>query len=184
MSELLVTQCPYCQTRFRLSQQHLAAAAGNVRCGACLKVFNASLTPLPEENPPPAASAPSTAPAQPADQPVTPAPRQGTLLIHDDLDFDELDLEALGLDESLIDEVNPRELREPEPGAPLSISEEQLLADAGAPTGEPDETRPLRDMDEEFDLELDPLADAAGLLAAEAQEDPLQDLHEDFIASP
>ena len=41
MSELQVTQCPFCKTHFRLTQEQLQAAAGNVRCGACLKVFNA-----------------------------------------------------------------------------------------------------------------------------------------------
>lgn len=94
MSDMLVAQCPHCQTRFRLSQEQLQAAAGNVRCGACLKVFDAS----------------STAPAAPAAPPLnaeTPPARQAALLIHDDLELDELDLEALGLDESILEEINP-----------------------------------------------------------------------------
>ena len=41
MSELQVTQCPFCKTHFRLTHEQLHAAAGHVRCGACLKVFNA-----------------------------------------------------------------------------------------------------------------------------------------------
>lgn len=187
MSELLVTQCPYCQTRFRLSQQHLAAAAGNVRCGACLKVFNASLTPAAQPPQAPEARFDSVITEQdqstPPDSPVP--PRQGTLLIHDDLDFDELDLEALGLDESLIDEVNPRDLPPGEPELPqTAITEAQLRADAAEPGLQPGEPAPLRDMDAEFELELDPEADAAALLADDQQTDPLQDLHEDFIASP
>lgn len=180
MSELLVTQCPYCQTRFRLSQQQLAAAAGSVRCGACLKVFNASPTAQPS-----AAVAPAR-PAETPEQPLTPVdeppamvPRQGTLLIHDDLDFDELDLEALGLDESLIDEVNPR-------GGTPATEVDELRADAALPPAMPLDPAsvPVRDMDAEFELRLDPRVDASSLPESTRASDPLLDLHEDFIASP
>ena len=51
MSELQVTQCPFCKTHFRLTQEQLQAAAGNVRCGACLKVFNALARPGPLPSP-------------------------------------------------------------------------------------------------------------------------------------
>ena len=103
MSELQVTQCPFCKTHFRLTQEQLQAAAGNVRCGACLKVFNA----LPAGQ---SQSAAEPAASQAVD-------KQQTLLIHDDLELDELDLEALGLDESILDELTPRE--EPPKPAPL-----------------------------------------------------------------
>ena len=36
-----LTRCPNCGTTFHVSQQHLQAANGNVRCGSCMKVFNA-----------------------------------------------------------------------------------------------------------------------------------------------
>lgn len=103
MSELQVTQCPFCKTHFRLTQEQLQAAAGNVRCGACLKVFNA----LPAGQ---SQSAAEPAASQAVD-------KQQTLLIHDDLELDELDLEALGLDESILDELTPRD--EPPKPAPL-----------------------------------------------------------------
>ena len=35
----LVTECPNCQTRFRVTENQLQAAAGRVRCGSCLTVF-------------------------------------------------------------------------------------------------------------------------------------------------
>ncbi len=38
--EPLVTQCPNCDTRFRVSETQLQVAAGKVRCGACLHVFD------------------------------------------------------------------------------------------------------------------------------------------------
>ncbi|MFP6835733.1 MAG: DUF3426 domain-containing protein [Pseudomonadales bacterium] len=37
--EPLVTQCPKCKTRFRVTDNQLQIAAGRVRCGACLTVF-------------------------------------------------------------------------------------------------------------------------------------------------
>ena len=104
MSELQVTQCPFCKTHFRLTQEQLQAAAGNVRCGACLKVFNAL----------PAGQARSATEPAAASQAVD---KQQTLLIHDDLELDELDLEALGLDESILDELTPREAP-PKPATP------------------------------------------------------------------
>lgn len=36
-----VTRCPHCQTSFRVRDEHLSVARGNVRCGSCLQVFNA-----------------------------------------------------------------------------------------------------------------------------------------------
>ena len=37
--EPLVTECPNCSTRFRVTETQLQVAAGRVRCGACLTVF-------------------------------------------------------------------------------------------------------------------------------------------------
>lgn len=41
MDDSLLTKCPHCQTLFRIQQEHLAAADGEVRCGVCYKVFDA-----------------------------------------------------------------------------------------------------------------------------------------------
>lgn len=142
MSELQVTQCPFCKTHFRLTHEQLHAAAGNVRCGACLKVFNA----LPET----AAAAKPEQPAPPKRAPVD----QDSLLIHDDLELDDLDLEALGLDESILDEINPRPQGNPLPApddepatgdAPTSLAETvntELFAEQG-----------LSALDDELDLD-------------------------------
>lgn len=119
MSELLVTQCPHCQTRFRLTPEQLSVANGHVRCGACLEVFHAAdaaaaLSRQPQ--PTPATSEPTPPPAP------APTPPAQTSLLPDDLDevfdedlpqeLDEPDLAALGLDESIISEVNPSGLNE------------------------------------------------------------------------
>lgn len=47
------TTCPECRTTFRVSQDHLGARRGLVRCGHCNAVFNAYDTLLPELEAPP-----------------------------------------------------------------------------------------------------------------------------------
>lgn len=37
--EPLITECPNCATRFRVTESQLEVASGRVRCGACLTVF-------------------------------------------------------------------------------------------------------------------------------------------------
>jgi len=37
----LQTQCPNCQTRFRVTEEQLGIAKGKVRCGNCMNIFNA-----------------------------------------------------------------------------------------------------------------------------------------------
>ena len=39
-SQSLISECPSCQTRFRVTLEQLAVAGGRVRCGACLAVFD------------------------------------------------------------------------------------------------------------------------------------------------
>ncbi|MFN7087757.1 MAG: DUF3426 domain-containing protein [Burkholderiales bacterium] len=54
----MVTQCPACGTRFRVTPQQLQAQEGKVRCGHCLAVFNGfeRLASLPEPAAPAAAA--------------------------------------------------------------------------------------------------------------------------------
>lgn len=62
----MYTQCPECQTAFRITATVLKQAAGRVRCGGCGKAFNA-IEHLSEEPPriSPATETPQTAPASP-----------------------------------------------------------------------------------------------------------------------
>lgn len=74
MSTQHITECPYCQARFRVSLAQLGQAAGKVRCGQCQQVFDAArqlgLSPAPAaETPPPAH------PTNRAFDPATAAPR-------------------------------------------------------------------------------------------------------------
>jgi predicted Zn finger-like uncharacterized protein len=68
----LATQCPHCQTTFRVAQDQLKLRAGLVRCGHCKEIFNGieHLLP-PAEAAHPAAPVPaSVASAAPADSSV------------------------------------------------------------------------------------------------------------------
>lgn len=53
----LQTECPHCQTRFRVTGEQLKIAKGRVRCGSCLKIFNALENRI--EEPKSVATAPS-----------------------------------------------------------------------------------------------------------------------------
>jgi len=56
----MYTQCPHCQTCFRIAEAHLKVARGKVRCGSCQEIFDATghlyarLPATPENMLPPA----------------------------------------------------------------------------------------------------------------------------------
>jgi predicted Zn finger-like uncharacterized protein len=88
MIDSFVTQCPHCQTRFRLTRAQLRAARGEVRCGACLKVFNAgqqllseSLEPLSESLDPLSQPLDPARPAAPLNTPAAPLPHEPIPLV-------------------------------------------------------------------------------------------------------
>lgn len=97
MTDSFVTQCPHCQTSFRVTHHQLSVARGVVRCGQCLQVFNAAKQLLEQNRalpasaptaPAPVAAAP---PAAPASEPVA-EPREDWALTAqalDELDLDE-----------------------------------------------------------------------------------------------
>lgn len=66
------TQCPGCQTRFKVNDKQLSAANGLVRCGRCSHVFNATEhfvttdSAPPVLTPPPVTAPPSSPPPAPA----------------------------------------------------------------------------------------------------------------------
>ncbi|TDT40185.1 putative Zn finger-like uncharacterized protein [Halospina denitrificans] len=88
-----LTRCPHCETRFRVTKKQLAAASGKVRCGHCLRVFNAIEHAQPEEpetqEPEPQEPAPQQSETQkPAPQepeaPETETPENDEDLVFDD----------------------------------------------------------------------------------------------------
>jgi len=50
-SSNLQTQCPHCQTRFRVTEEQLEVARGRVRCGSCMQIFNAFENRIKEPKP-------------------------------------------------------------------------------------------------------------------------------------
>ncbi|MBY6033903.1 DUF3426 domain-containing protein [Marinobacter daepoensis] len=64
----LQTQCPNCETRFRVSDEQLSVARGKVRCGNCMKIFNAvehQVTSGKDQNAGPSATADTPQPTPP-----------------------------------------------------------------------------------------------------------------------
>ena len=101
MNDSFVTQCPHCQTSFRVRHAQLGMARGVVRCGACLQVFNAAQQLLNQstetEQPPavvtPAVAAPEVIEPTPAQAPATPVPASPAPWQANAMDLDHLDLD-------------------------------------------------------------------------------------------
>ncbi|MFO2463347.1 DUF3426 domain-containing protein [Pseudomonas sp. 15FMM2] len=89
MTDSFVTQCPHCQTRFRVNHAQLSVARGVVRCGSCLQVFSAARQLLEQHA---RASEPQALPA------VETPPRA---ISQKQWSAEELDLDNLDLDEEL-----------------------------------------------------------------------------------
>lgn len=88
MTESFVTQCPHCQTSFRVTHHQLSLARGVVRCGACLQVFNAARQLLEQSAATDAAAAPEAAPMASEPLPAQP-PHQESEPSLDELDLDQ-----------------------------------------------------------------------------------------------
>ncbi len=142
MTDSFVTQCPHCQTSFRVSHAQLSVARGVVRCGSCLQVFNAAkqlleqhagkdaVTPVAPANaeqlpiaPPPVVESPAI-----VERPVTRAISQKQW------SASELDLDSLDLDE----ELARLEQREIQPTTEFGRPREDSLS-ARRDSPEPDE---------------------------------------------
>ncbi|ANI52372.1 DUF3426 domain-containing protein [Pseudomonas sp. DR 5-09] len=143
MTDSFVTQCPHCQTSFRVSHAQLSVARGVVRCGSCLQVFNAAkqlleqhagkeavtpVTPLISEPPP--ISEP--APVEPPAIVETPEPRA---ISQKQWSAAELDLDSLDLDE----ELARLEQREIQPTTEFGRPREDALS-ARRDSHEPEDT--------------------------------------------
>ncbi|WP_166218231.1 DUF3426 domain-containing protein [Pseudomonas atagonensis] len=142
MTDSFVTQCPHCQTSFRVSHAQLSVARGVVRCGSCLQVFNAAKQLLEQH-----AGKDAVTPVAPliAELPVetlpaaeppavdeAPAPRA---ISQNQWSASELDLDSLDLDE----ELARLEQREIQPVSELGRQREESLS-ARRDSPEADET--------------------------------------------
>lgn len=125
------TRCPHCGAQFRISEQHLAQAKGAVRCGSCLKVFQATDHLIAEKpaTKPAARRAPAGKPPEqnkwtmPAERaPATPAeaPASKRWTLDDDLSDDMED----AVPSKLVDEPEP--LRIPSNDTKVSLGSIEL----------------------------------------------------------
>src|SRR5476651_2066352 len=132
MTDSFVTQCPHCQTSFRVSHAQLSVARGVVRCGSCLQVFNAAKQLLEQRAGNQAKAPESTATAVPVQPPVVEIPSAPAIPVlppviappvvaspasgtwkDQPLNLDTLDLDNLDLDEELA-RLEQREIQLPE----------------------------------------------------------------------
>ncbi|OUM05609.1 hypothetical protein BW686_19820 [Pseudomonas syringae] len=137
MTDSFVTQCPHCQTSFRVSHAQLSVARGVVRCGACLQVFNAARQLLEQRAIDDSEKAPlATVPVVPEQR--RPEPLQALVPVpspeatpepakpaeeDDPWQVSELDLDNLNLDEELA-RLEQRETRRPDTfGRPASAAD-------------------------------------------------------------
>ena len=120
MTDSFVTQCPHCQTSFRVSHTQLSVARGVVRCGSCLQVFNAARQLL-EQRMGEEAQALTPPPA------VIPQPEQRAIS-QKQWTAAELDLDHLDLDQELA-RLEQREIQPTQAfGQPRKPREESLSA--------------------------------------------------------
>ena len=136
MSDSFVTQCPHCQTRFRVTHHQLGVARGVVRCGACMQMFNAAKQLLEAHRTQSEAAEQSVqAPALDAPAPVTSAPAQAVVpahWTHSTLDEVDLDEELARLEQR----DQPAETRAPRQAASLHARRDD-------PRAEPQDERPF-----------------------------------------
>ncbi|MHC8322560.1 DUF3426 domain-containing protein [Pseudomonas sp. GB2N2] len=126
MTDSFVTQCPHCQTSFRVSHAQLSVARGVVRCGSCLQVFNSAKQLLEQ------AGKEAVTPAIP--DAVEVAETEQRAISQKQWTAAELDLDSLDLDE----ELARLEQREIQPTTELGRHREDSLS-ARRDTSEHDE---------------------------------------------
>lgn len=156
MTDSFVTQCPHCQTRFRVSYNQLGVARGAVRCGACKQVFNAArqlLEQSAEQQAQPQAPLPPAAEiaAAQALQAAPMAAEHATPKPINQAEWQASQLEALDLDDELA-RLERRPAAEP-PGTSLNARRDL-----------PDEHWPEQPFGNHADDHIDP---AQGLVDAE-----------------
>ena len=133
MSQQKTTRCPHCQTVFRVREEQLQAAAGKVRCGKCMEVFNGLDCLIATAAPMKPAAHPERAPS-PRPQQSRTSPSQSSPPSSDDDDFlidDNFDLSRLGEIDSHDAGSGPRRenppvpagKRQPSPGADIEPTE-------------------------------------------------------------
>ncbi len=134
MTDSFVTQCPHCQSRFRVNHAQLSVARGVVRCGSCLQVFNAARQLLEQraQASAPEPEAPTT--DEPAVEPTVETPPAPPRAISqkqwtaEELDLDNLDKELAKLERREIQHTQAVGAERRQPGADRRQKEESFSA--------------------------------------------------------
>lgn len=171
MTDSFVTQCPHCQTSFRVTHHQLSVARGVVRCGNCLQVFNAARQLLEQSR---AATPQAPAPELPAA--LAPLPAEPAAPPAQWADTDQA-LDAVDLDQELarLERRSPGDRRTASAEPALSAQRDEHGSDAlaeqpfGTATDEPAEPIGERS-DAPVLLEQPPLAERAA--ASDARTEP------------
>ena len=144
MTDSFVTQCPHCQSRFRVNHAQLSVARGVVRCGSCLQVFNAARQLLEQRA---QVSAPEPeAPTTP--EPIGEAPPEPPRAISqkqwtaEELDLDNLDKELAKLERREIQHTQAVGAERRQPGADRRQKEESFSASRDTVKAEEENGRP------------------------------------------
>ncbi len=166
--EPLVTQCPNCDTRFRVTESQLQVASGRVRCGACLVVFEGTdyltldgdqvnveddtdVDALLEELDEISRTEPTQPPALPVIDDDDLAPITQAELAQSGSEEEALPEELLALERALLDEMR---VPEPEPDAPEEPPElepEEPEAEQSEPA-EPESTDQSDQLDDALEV--------------------------------
>lgn len=164
----MYTQCPHCQTIFGVSEAHLSAAFGRVRCGHCRGQFNAKrhlLDDLPAEEPKPQALGPENKQAEPQPDGVHTLPvdeptdiPQAFDIADEDITFIDLSSPVEPAEETRSDQ-HPTPLLRDDTSDDETAAEEVEPADQAMATGDSAETKEeVGPKPVDLDLDLDQTA--------------------------
>ncbi len=146
----MFTQCPQCQTVFRVTVAMLKAAQGRVRCGRCSHVFNALtfLIDQPDADVPPGAEPVET---PPPDIPAGPNRRASDLPFDPD-DYSNQDIPESALEFDLtVDDLNRVFVKAPAPS--LQIKPAEPPVPIPTPTDEDTAEHEIIDIEESATVE-------------------------------
>ncbi|WP_300635566.1 DUF3426 domain-containing protein [Pseudomonas sp.] len=177
MSDSFVTQCPHCQSRFRVNHAQLSVARGVVRCGSCLQVFNAARQLLEQR-----AQLSTAEPGQPSA--AEPTPETPRAISQKQWTAEELDLDNLDLDEELaklerreIQHTHPVGAERRQPGADRRHKEDALSASRGTVKAEEEKwaaslfSEPPQERDQPAEAEPEPSERTEPSMSFHAEDD-------------
>lgn len=168
----LATQCPHCQTTFRVAHDQLKLRAGLVRCGACKQIFNGIEHLLrPDDRATPAKSGQPMVAPPPISEPTKTAAVPEASTGHTDIDPVQNTFESVSQQSQLSATTSP---------ADVADTANRVDTAGTVPTAEQSESTDTADTTgHDHDLDLYPAFNLfdppASVIAAEPEEDAVTD---------